>query len=285
MIDAQPRSSLETVAAVNAQQGVAQLSRFFTRYIGIAILVATAIVWAQPDLRAQVFRLRAEPRDPALEVVSTGRIEPAPRAVPSSRERAAAFLDTIGDGQQARNLPLGKVSTRQADSLSRYIAGKYHVSNEATRMLISTAYGVGQDMAVDPLLLLAVMAIESSFNPFAESTVGAQGLMQVMTKVHSDRFEPFGGAQAAFNPVANVRVGAGILKEYIDRSGSLLGGLRLYVGVGPDGSSPYGDKVLAERRRLASVIGISPELPGLTTPTLKAPEQQTVAATESVAAL
>ena len=74
------------------------------------------------------------------------------------------------------------------------------------------------------------MAIESSFNPFAQSSVGAQGLMQVMTKVHDDKYEPFGGRHAAFDPVTNLRVGVQVLKECIARAGSLEAGLRYYVG-------------------------------------------------------
>ena len=59
------------------------------------------------------------------------------------------------------------------------------------------------------------MAVESSFNPFAQSPVGAQGLMQVMTHVHGDKYESFGGKLAAFDPVTNLRVGVKVLKECI----------------------------------------------------------------------
>jgi soluble lytic murein transglycosylase-like protein len=74
------------------------------------------------------------------------------------------------------------------------------------------------------------MAVESSFNPFAQSPVGAQGLMQVMTRVHDDKYEAFGGTRAAFDPMSNLRVGVQVLKECIARAGSLQDGLRYYVG-------------------------------------------------------
>src|SRR5690606_10981521 len=114
----------------------------------------------------------------------------------------------------------------------RYIARRYKVSHDAIQMIVSTTHSVGREMDLDPLLLLAIIAVESSFNPFAESNAGAQGLMQVMTKVHTKKFARFGGDQAAWNPVANIRVGASILHEYVKRSGSLMSGLRMYVGVG-----------------------------------------------------
>ena len=91
---------------------------------------------------------------------------------------------------------------------------------------------IGQRAGLDPTLILAIMAIESSFNPFAQSPVGAQGLMQVMTRVHDDKYEPFGGNHAAFDPVTNLRVGVQVLKECIARAGSLEAGLRFYVGAG-----------------------------------------------------
>src|SRR4029078_146774 len=79
-------------------------------------------------------------------------------------------------------------------------------------------------------LILAVMAVESGFNPFAQSPVGAQGLMQVMTKVHHDKYDNFGGKLAAFDAVTNLRVSVKVLQECIARAASIEGGLKYYVG-------------------------------------------------------
>jgi hypothetical protein len=96
-----------------------------------------------------------------------------------------------------------------------------------------------------------VMAIESSFNPFAESPVGAQGLMQVMTSVHATRFGLDGDLHNALAPVANIRIGSAILSDAIRRGGSVERGLQLYCGAGnlaDDGG--YAFRVLNERARL-----------------------------------
>ncbi|VCU70646.1 murein transglycosylase C [Pigmentiphaga humi] len=268
MPDAQLRSS-SGQGAVQVRQVMAKWSSSITSYIvGTAAAVAAIAILSVPDLRAQIGQPRVAPAVAQAPAAELNALPADWQPVPArpSHERTVSFLGSVGNGDLAQKLPVIKVSSAQAESLGRYIARKYRVSNEATQMLISTTYGVGQEMGIDPLLLLAIIAIESSFNPFAESHVGAQGLMQVLTRVHVERFQPFGGEQAAWNPVANIRVGAAILKEYIERGGSLIVGLRMYVGVGPDGSSPYGDKVLAERRRLASAAGLSGELPNLAPP-------------------
>ena len=132
---------------------------------------------------------------------------------------------------------------------------EYGVAREPSRALGAEAYGIGERPSREPTLILAVMAVESSFNPFAQSPVGAQGLMQVMTRVHSDKYESFGGKLAAFDPLTNLRVGARVLMDCIERTGSIEGGLRAYVGAAnlPDDGG-YATKVLAEHARLQLVV-------------------------------
>ncbi|WP_345811426.1 transglycosylase SLT domain-containing protein [Paraburkholderia sp. PREW-6R] len=145
------------------------------------------------------------------------------------------------------------VSSHEQDLVASYLSRRYRVAQEPVSELVKAAFDTGREVGLDPLLLLSVMAIESGFNPYAESGVGAQGLMQVMSKVHSDKFEYFGGQRAALQPLANIRVGALVLKDCIARGGSLPGGLRLYVGSTSQDDGGYGAKVMAERSRLRDV--------------------------------
>ena len=145
------------------------------------------------------------------------------------------------------------VSSREQNLVANFIARRYRVAQEPVTELVRAAFDTGHEVGLDPLLLLSVMAIESGFNPYAESGVGAQGLMQVMSKVHSDKFQYFGGSHAALDPLANIKVGALVLKDCIARGGSVAGGLRYYVGSTTQDDGGYGAKVLAERARLRDV--------------------------------
>lgn len=144
--------------------------------------------------------------------------------------------------------------TRQQASVAIWLSRRYRVAPEPVSRLVKEAWAVGAKAGLDPTLILAIMAIESSFNPFAQSPVGAQGLMQVMTQIHDDKYEAFGGNHAAFDPVTNLRVGVQVLKECISRAGSIEAGLRYYVGAAnlpSDGG--YAGKVLAEQGHLRQV--------------------------------
>ncbi|WP_250512497.1 transglycosylase SLT domain-containing protein [Caballeronia sp. INDeC2] len=174
-----------------------------------------------------------------------------PRTMPSVGMLASMIpaQRVVADARDDRVL----VSTREQKLVSNFIARRYRVAEEPVAELVRAAFDTGREVGLDPLLLLSVMAIESGFNPYAESGVGAQGLMQVMSKVHSDKFEYFGGSHAALDPLANIKVGALVLKDCIARGGSVAGGLRYYVGSTTQDDGGYGAKVLAERTRLRDV--------------------------------
>jgi soluble lytic murein transglycosylase-like protein len=137
-----------------------------------------------------------------------------------------------------------------------YLVRKYRVAPDAVAALVGEAYRTGAEHKVDPLLILAVMSIESAMNPIAQSQVGAQGLMQVMTPVHADRFVDYGGTTVALNPIVNIRVGTEILRELIVRFGSVEAGLKAYVGSATQNDDGgYGARVLGERARLELSVG------------------------------
>ena len=140
-------------------------------------------------------------------------------------------------------------------AIGEHLAQRFRVSADVTTGVVAKAHDVGHELNLDPMLILAVIAVESRFNPIAESVMGAKGLMQVIPRFHPDKFGPLGGEQVAFEPVANITVGAKILKEYMRRSGDLNGALQLYVGASSEeNENGYSGKVIAERERLNGVL-------------------------------
>jgi len=148
---------------------------------------------------------------------------------------------------------LTQVARGEIEALAMLVAKKYRISAKVGRDLIGTAYREGIRTGVDPLLIIAVMAVESRFNPIAESDAGATGLMQVIPGFHKDKLDADAG-DPAFDPHANIRLGALVLQDYIRRAGNEAAGLQLYNGSGDDATNAYANKVLAEKQRLQQAI-------------------------------
>jgi soluble lytic murein transglycosylase-like protein len=215
-------------------QGFFEITHNGFALLGLFVVFAVAAVSFKPELRVSgeahlISWLQARQSDAMGIVADLTGIERATAADP-------------------RDLP------QQQAALAYWLSRKYRVAPEPISALVAESFELGTRAKIDPTLILAVMAVESSFNPFAQSPMGAQGLMQVMTRVHADKYGLFGGKLAAFDPVSNLRVGVKVLEECIQRAGSVDGGLRLYVGAGPEtDDGGYVEKVLAEYQRLKLV--------------------------------
>ena len=139
---------------------------------------------------------------------------------------------------------------REQRLITDFIAKRYRVSDTAVANYVAAAYRAGEQYSLDPLLILAVMAVESRYNPVAESLVGAKGLMQVMPKYHLDKLVDHGGEEALLEPEVNIQVGAQILREYQRRCHDTEAALQMYAGAFDEPSGQYATKVFAERARL-----------------------------------
>ena len=228
------RSSLANVVD-DIAQGFFEISHNSFALLGLAVVFSVITLTARPDLReAGEFKLMTwlqERRDATIGFTEPEAVDRATAANP-------------------KDLP------KQQAAVAFWLSRKYGVAPEPLSVLVAEAFEIGQKAKLDPTLILAVMAVESGFNPFAQSPVGAQGLMQVMTQVHQEKYENFGGKLAAFDPVTNLRVGVKVLQECIARAGSIEGGLKYYVGAGNmEADGGYASKVMAEHSRLLAVAG------------------------------
>jgi len=232
-----------TVFVKDVGQGLLEVCHNTLALIGLLLVAAIAFAYGKPDLRhdaeTQVLGW--------LQMRHDARADPAELLAAQLSEPLAIARATAADPREL---------TRQQSAVAQWLSRRYRVAPEPISRLVKEAWQVGERAGIEPTLILAVMAVESSFNPFAQSAVGAQGLMQVMTKVHDDKYTAFGGTHAAFDPVTNLRVGVQVLKECITRAGSLEAGLRFYVGAANmEDDGGYADKVLAEQNHLKQVAG------------------------------
>ena len=273
------KSQLEAVrrsaacVADDIAQGFFDITHSGFAILGLVVVFAGITLFARPDLR----------QSGELELMSWLQERQEAAAGPVVEEEADVVELTAVERATAANPK--ELPSRQA-AVAYWLSKKYGVAPEPLSVLVAQAFEIGQKAKLDPNLILAIMAIESGFNPFAQSPVGAQGLMQVMTKIHSDKYQNFGGGFAAFDPVTNLRVGVKVLQECITRAGSIEGGLKHYVGaanLADDGG--YASKVMAEHARLTAVMGgqkpatTAPRLVVSPTSPMQAPTKRTPPAT------
>lgn len=269
MIRAGRRSA--TVFLRDVGQGLLDVSHNMLALVGLLVTAALLFTMSRPDLRDSA-------EQTVYEWLQT-----------RNTERSGAEGDYIAmpDDPDAANLARALATdpaslNRQQATVAGWLARRYRVAPEPVARLVQEAWHVGQSASLDPTLILAIVAIESGFNPFAQSAVGAQGLMQVMTGVHDKKYQAFGGKLTAFDPVTNLRVGVQVLKECINRAGGLEAGLRFYVGAANlDDDGGYATKVLSEQRhllRVASGQHVPVTVPTVTAsaPAAPSPEQPAV---------
>lgn len=181
-------------------------------------------------------RFAANPEGPVLAACEAAEAEP------SGAERAleAPAGDTAPDlGHRA---------------LVAHLSRRYLIAAEVLERVVATAHTAAGKAGLDPLLVLAVIGIESRYNPIAESPMGAKGLMQIIPKYHHKKLRALGGDEAVLDPVSNILVGTAILQEYVHMTGTLEAGLQFYNGAMWDGSARYAHKVMEERSRLEAVV-------------------------------
>ena len=289
--------SLARHIANGLYRNLSELVRTSAIYLGIAVLVSTLMVVGMPVLRNQVAQMHrsvidalapegAEVDDTLAQVqegpqVSSVRLDSIPGSglPPESAGHKAANADkkpavvparlqprisadqaqvNVTDTPAAQN-GIRDLSNTQVEALVNYISRKYLVSQDAALMFVDIAHTAGGEYKVDPILLLAVMATESRFNPYAGGARGgATGLMQILASVHRDKVNRFGRGESGFyNPAISAKIGAYILSDCINRRGSVSLGLACYCGASdPSKDGGYTDKVQSERHRMALAASI-----------------------------
>lgn len=219
-------------AMQRATSALLAMTRGVLMATGLIALVAMAVVYrgGAPDLeRLQAWLPGAVGTEEMGEIAESGWL-PRPAA-------------ETGDS----------LSPRMRSALD-YVSRRYRVSGDVLEPIFATAETAGREMRLDPLLIVAVIAVESRFNPFSESVAGAQGLMQVMPRAHQDKLPAGADELSFFDPVVNVRIGSRILRDSIRRNGGIVPGLQQFAGAADDPGQRYAARVMAEKARLDAAI-------------------------------
>jgi hypothetical protein len=110
------------------------------------------------------------------------------------------------------------------------VFGRTAGCSDADADMIQATAKAAIEANLDPAIAAATVGVESACNPFAVSSKGAVGIMQIMPKVWKDKYD-FAGDVNLFNRDTNLSVGAHIEAELINQYG-LEGGVRRYNGMG-----------------------------------------------------
>lgn len=114
------------------------------------------------------------------------------------------------------------------------------VSHKFATDIVNSVLAESTRQGVDPLLVLALIKVESNFNPFAISKSNALGLMQVIPSWHTDKIK----AHNLFDVGQNIELGVKIMKEYESSSNDIM--LLRYSG----NTVNYAASVVAVRRNI-----------------------------------
>ena len=203
-----------------------------------------AVIYSKSKIPASIGLTSAKQQTVALLMPSVAQMQ-----VKSISHLSDRIPTSKMDPQALDSNLMGSIQNQRA--VADFFEKKYSLDRSKIEEYVSSTILIAKEVNIDPVLLLAVISVESNFNPNTKSHAGAEGLMQVMTAVHKDKYAIFGGTSEAAKPEVNIRVGAYILKYLIATAGSLRNGLKYYVGAAnAEDDGGYADKVMAERNRL-----------------------------------
>jgi hypothetical protein len=220
--------------ASDARDGLVEIGRSGFALLGLVVVALALTLAVRPSLQEAA-------RDELMAWLEARQL-PTGWSTPDGF--AALQRTTAGD-------PLD-LPAEQA-SVTYWLSRKYNVAPEPLSVLVAEAFDLGERAHIAPTLILAIMAVESNFNPFAQNSAGGQGLMQLQPQQHFDKLDSLGGALATFDPLSNLRVGVRMLHELSVAHGSIQSGLAAYAKVSLHRDSSYLDRVVQEEQRLAQI--------------------------------
>lgn len=166
----------------------------------------------------------------AVMLIPASALSQSLKAATSDEESVQSTL-AIRSDSTANSASAQSTDQRKIACLSEHIQRKYQLPDAKARQIVAKAIINGRTHQVDPELILAIIAVESTFKERAVSREGARGLMQVMPSSHRQKMQDIGGAHALFDPAKNIHTGSLILVKCLGvHSGNLRRALLSYNG-------------------------------------------------------
>lgn len=141
------------------------------------------------------------------------------------------------------------------ERLASYISKNYQIASQSAKQIVESAFSVSEKHKTDPILMLAIIAQESRFNPIAQSSAGALGLTQAMPSAHPEKIQAIQKRSGnILNVSDNIDLGTKIFAEYLQRfKGNTTLALQQYNGNLADSNKLYSKKVYAHFERFYKI--------------------------------
>lgn len=143
--------------------------------------------------------------------------------------------------------------------LASHISDNNSLELEKAEKIIMTTFNESERENIDPVLMLSVISVESKFNQYAKSHMGAVGLVQVMPRYHKTKIKALSEESLDMWSIeGNIKLGVNILKEYLTVSnGDVTRALQMYNGSLGDRTRSYSKKVLHQKNNLDKAVQLA----------------------------
>lgn len=207
---------------------------------------------SSPERSKQFLRQETNKQDSQTEQREINKRQPVSVQGAEVRETVTQSTETAADDRERNKRITKEQFFLSQENLTEFISKTYKgAGRQEVAEIIEKSYETGRELNIDPILILSIIAAESSFNRKAVSRTDDVGLMQVSLKVHRKRFNAHGGVNKAKDISVGILVGSQIFKEYLDKGKSVENALKLYVGAGIKGNDKgYSAKVRRMRKSL-----------------------------------
>ena len=183
----------------------------------------------------------------SLGAVKAAQAEEVPPSVAVTSDRPTQSIEAPPGSPPGLKAPPVKYSTKRAAAY--ILAINKELPQEDADRFAQHVVDAAQEYNLSPAVLLALIKVESRFDPDARSPKGALGLTQVIPRWHLARIATLRqelATYSVYDPRLNIYLGAAVLRMFWDSTGNLQEALLRYNGSAMDSTKAYSKMVMEE---------------------------------------